>query len=657
MTAQLTDSEHDELAPLALRPPILIGSTTPVEGYDGGIPVRAVEGGLRFVINAWYEMSVNDHVKVFWHDPVTEVWSKIIEAGEEGMPVEGTIAAKHIVRGDAQPVFYRVKHVNQAPEDSDRQLMLVKLDRPGGFDDDQGTPGHSNLKYLIPQAIIDHGVGPVEAEAGVPVTIQPYLFMRKNDRVRLAWGSAEKKVTVTEDQARDPKRYPLIITVDKAMIEFAGDSAGVAVSYQVVDEVGNYPDERSPWSAITYILVDQGGNRLDAPLVLEADPATHVIDLETLGDTDVTVLVNTSGGQFKVNDKIVMTWVGTPAEGSPVVEGPIELPVVRVGIAVLFSIPNAKVRAIAKGQASVSYVLKSAGVADRPSKSASVSVAGETFVEVEPTLTSVKGDPSGVEIPHNTTTTETTVILSGIASKDQEVEVFDGTDSKGRSRADLNSGGWTLKVPALKAVAHSFIAKALYGKGAVSAVRSFRVVAPLAIDPTLMNLNGFSVKVPGWAKTGQDSVGNTATRVATGGIPPYSYISSNPNAASVEQTTGKVTGHTNGTATITVVDAKGNFATYLVAITNVWRLQINEELMDGFQAISWMNSLGGSNIYHSEFPADVNRVYIPPARTKFYWACTQFWLVDHHTFLHRGSVIHFTGALNQHMGAWCIVPL
>ncbi|WP_146604228.1 hypothetical protein [Pseudomonas sp. 478] len=195
--------------------------------------------------------------------------------------------------------------------------------------------------------------------------------------MRLAWGRAEKIVTVTEDQASDPVNYPLIITLDKTVIELAGDSAGVAVTYQVVDEVGNHPDERSPWSAISYILVDLGGNRLDAPLVLEADPVTHVIDLETLGDADVTVLVNTTGGHFKVNDTIVMTWIGTPAEGSPVIEGPIERPVSRVGVAVTFSIPNAKVRAIAKGRASVSYVLKSQGVTDRPSKNTSVSVEGK----------------------------------------------------------------------------------------------------------------------------------------------------------------------------------------------------------------------------------------------------------------------------------------
>ncbi|MBD9602528.1 hypothetical protein IB252_22195 [Pseudomonas sp. PDM10] len=379
MTTQLTDAELQDLAPLALYQPSLTEWTTPVEGYHGGIPVRAVEGGLRFVIAPWLNMDVDDHVEMFWGSTLESVWTKTIETDEVDKPVRGTLDAGHIVRGDAYPVFYRVKRRSQPqPEDSQPLLkLLVKLDRPGGYDEDQATPGHSHLKYRIPQAIIDNGVGPGEAEAGVPITILPYPFMRKNDRVRLAWGSATKIVTVTEDQAKDPVTYPLIITLDKAMIEFAGDSAGVAVAYQVVDEVGNYPDERSPWSAISYILVDLGGNRLDAPLVLEADPGTHVIDLETLGDADVTVLVNTTGGHFKVNDTIVMTWIGTPAEGAPVIEGPIERPVSRVGVAVTFSIPNAKVRAIAKGRASVSYVLKSQGVADRPSKNTSVSVEGK----------------------------------------------------------------------------------------------------------------------------------------------------------------------------------------------------------------------------------------------------------------------------------------
>ena len=44
---------------------------------------------------------------------------------------------------------------------------------------------------------------------------------------------------------------------------------------------------------------------------------------------------------------------------------------------------------------------------------------------VAPTITSVKGSPSGVEIPNAGLTVETSVTLTGTASKGQKVEVFD----------------------------------------------------------------------------------------------------------------------------------------------------------------------------------------------------------------------------------------
>jgi hypothetical protein len=375
MTAQFLEHPPRDPAILALTPPTIPNWSTSVEGYDGGIGVRAIEGGLRFVIAAWFNMNVGDVVHLYWgHDSIF-VWSKTIDVGDLDLPVIGTLDAGHIVRGDVNPLFYSVNRIFQAPEESTPRLkLLVKLDRPGGFDDDLATPGHSHFIKSIPQSIIDNGVGPDEAAAGVPITIQPYPFMRKNDRVRLAWGSQEQSVFVEQRHIDNPTANPLIVRIDKAKLEAAGDSDGVAVAFQVIDEVGNLPDERSPWSAITYIVVDLKQNRLDQPIVLEADPVSNIIDLDDLGANDVTVLVNTNGGAFKAGDVIAMTWSGSPAEGSPVVHGPIELPVVRVGVPVTFNVPNAKLKAIAKGRATVSYVLKSAGVADRPSKNTSISV-------------------------------------------------------------------------------------------------------------------------------------------------------------------------------------------------------------------------------------------------------------------------------------------
>jgi hypothetical protein len=97
-----------------------------------------------------------------------------------------------------------------------------------------------------------------------------------------------------------------------------------------------------------------------------------------------------------------------------------------------------------------------------------------------PTITSVKGSPSDVEIPEGTTTVETAVTLTGTASKGQKVEIFDGTVTKGIATADANTGIWKLPVTglAVSPTVHSFTAKAKYANEPVSTPpRTFTVVA------------------------------------------------------------------------------------------------------------------------------------------------------------------------------------
>ncbi|WP_191630862.1 hypothetical protein [Pseudomonas fluorescens] len=112
-----------------------------------------------------------------------------------------------------------------------------------------------------------------------------------------------------------------------------------------------------------------------------------------------------------------------------------------------------------------------------------------------PTLTSVKGSASDAEIPQNGTTVETAVKLSGVAARGQQIEVFDGATSKGNATADPATGKWERLVSGLSVAAHSFKAKALYGTGAESAVRTLTVTA--ASVPTLDNvLDDKGVEVP-----------------------------------------------------------------------------------------------------------------------------------------------------------------
>ncbi|MFP0198188.1 Ig-like domain-containing protein [Pseudomonas sp. PHC1] len=95
--------------------------------------------------------------------------------------------------------------------------------------------------------------------------------------------------------------------------------------------------------------------------------------------------------------------------------------------------------------------------------------------------------------------------------------------------------------------------------------------APLTIDQKAMRLEGLMVRsyvLEGL--NGVDAIGNTEVRVASGGQPPYTYRS-NSNIAEVDAY-GKVTGMSNGSATITVTDAQGAQVQYIVLISNVWGL-------------------------------------------------------------------------------------
>ncbi|MFI8226825.1 Ig-like domain-containing protein [Pseudomonas sp. NPDC085632] len=105
-----------------------------------------------------------------------------------------------------------------------------------------------------------------------------------------------------------------------------------------------------------------------------------------------------------------------------------------------------------------------------------------------PTLTSVNGSPSGIEIPQGGVTVETAVTLSGVAAAGREVEVLDGTVIKGKETADGVTGIWSLSVSDLSKAKHSFTARYLEQPSLVSAARTLTVTEATA--PTLTSVKG-----------------------------------------------------------------------------------------------------------------------------------------------------------------------
>ncbi|MBY8947879.1 hypothetical protein J1G35_18610, partial [Pseudomonas sp. SH10-3B] len=210
--------------------------------------------------------------------------------------------------------------------------------------------------------------------------------------------------------------------------------------------------------------------------------------------------------------------------------------------------------------------------------------------------------------------------------------VFNGAGSSAVNANWVNTGGIEVTIPRtyLAGLGHGtklqmeFKAAVSLSKDLKQAI-SFPVVEYTvdkrpSIDQSTMILDGYSVRA-NWPRTGLDSVGNTAVRVAAGGTPPYTYTSNNPGIASVNSTTGKVTGDGNGLAIITAEDQSGLTATYSVVVSNVFRLIISNGPLNFGQALAWMSSMSGVPLtIHAE--NDMLRTYLQPwLLDGRYWCC------------------------------------
>lgn len=235
----------------------------------------------------------------------------------------------------------------------------------------------------------------------------------------------------------------------------------------------------------------------------------------------------------------------------------------------------------------------------------------------------------------------------------QTVDIYDGDALLGH--VDIDGGRWTLPVTGLTAGTHQF--KAVYDK--LSSNRWSVVHEPYQIDLSLMTLDGFAVMVP-WPLSNVDLPGNTQIRQPTGGVPPYTYTSSRPDIASVDSS-GKVRGLLNGTATISVKDAEQRSLSYTVNVANIWRLTTSTGPFYATDALAWIRAQGGTDnfglimglieVMKTQYVAP-----IPPNHTQneYYWL-TLYQSPNTYAFFHFSYQWVNTVVADDPSvrGAWC----
>lgn len=369
-----------------LFPPHIPSATkleTP-EIYHGGISLESiVDGNLVLLVDAWLNLALDDKCELHWDNDDTPVKTQIIsDTTVQRLRFEVPVG---FITNDSAKVFYTVTRFPQQPVKSGELLMWVKLNRPGGEDTDS-EPGHSGLKYsLVPDP--SKGVDAEMAKGGIRMLIEHYQNIATCDRVVGKWKDEEVSFyPVTREQIEDPDNHPIFVTFTEPVIKRQGSGRDIPVTFRVVDRVGNLTDHKDPWAKFTYVTVDLT-ERLPAPSVLVNDKVVTVIDLKVLGSSDVTVLVySTSSPPFEVGDEVHLTWTGTPAEGQPIVVGPLKLTVTSVPGHITFKIPNASVRALGGGSAKAKYQVLRGTLPVGASHDASVTVTGEVSQLQPPTV-------------------------------------------------------------------------------------------------------------------------------------------------------------------------------------------------------------------------------------------------------------------------------
>ncbi|MBJ2349624.1 MULTISPECIES: hypothetical protein [Pseudomonas] len=333
--------------------------------------------GLRLLLPPWDNMGRGDSFRIKLNN-IPVLPGSIDEETEVGQWIERYIPVGGLVDGDFD-LSYDVKILGEpgyTPSAVTKVHVKIEFAPPGGQDQDGDTPGHSELRLTIPPEFLPPGAVDQEAaRLGVPVTIEPYPIMAEGDRIKMSWGGEIIWKTVGPEHF-PPQNQPLVITVDEETILNGKDSddSGLPVVFEVYDRVDNKSED---FSAEVRVIVDTGNSRLDAPLIEEV--FNLELDVDQLGEADLTFQVIAVGSHFKVDDEVEMSLTGTTAEGEKIEEVIFAREkILSVPNVLMFKRPSAEVRQLAGGPHAAFFyrLIKADGSADLFSKIFSPRIVG-----------------------------------------------------------------------------------------------------------------------------------------------------------------------------------------------------------------------------------------------------------------------------------------
>ncbi|WP_338475175.1 hypothetical protein [Pseudomonas khavaziana] len=351
----------------------------PVLGAAYGIGHRHIKDGLTYIFERWTNCSPGDEYHM-WMNGIHMGEAKVTNANKDDPRFFLVIPRTHLLHYFVSDVYGEVIRVGPGTSSTSvPQRILILHTLPGGEGNCDGSY-HRGLTFTLSDTYVDS----VVAGRGVTCTIHKWENMRVNDLVMFYWGQYRYELPPLR---HDQVGSDLTFTIEPDFLDAAG-SGHFIVHFFLYDEV---LDESGPchrWSKPIPVNVNLDITLLDEPEIVEADPATLLLEADELHGYPATgsVLIKRNDPNFVSGDFLIWKVEGTTADREEVSYG------LRVEV-VLSSyndvpIPNAFIRSLIQGTLTISYVRERGSLPSRPTV---YGVAGVRYSLPQPDVVQAHG--------------------------------------------------------------------------------------------------------------------------------------------------------------------------------------------------------------------------------------------------------------------------
>jgi hypothetical protein len=272
MSAPIDD---DLIPPFSGRPPIPLENEKYPEEAKFGLGNAHVEPYATFWFTAWVKLRKGDYFGLRTFDPDSPVASGIVDEITDHYALR--VPSDLMVEGLFNMFGRVVSFASQNESRSEPVPMLTLRNLPGARDVRPWEKFHSNfvmkLRDLPPNTIIDKTI----AKTGFYITIEQYLFIRKNDRVRVFYDGVLIEHIISPEQAEGAEAIDILIPPEAIT---KGNQLGkVGLAFTVINVMGEGPKDEYIYSDPLLMETDLRTGLLPTPFLYVNDEETRQLNL------------------------------------------------------------------------------------------------------------------------------------------------------------------------------------------------------------------------------------------------------------------------------------------------------------------------------------------------------------------------------------------